>query len=424
MPFIFFSARRKSDTSENMNSHCHQCHCPARETRCFFTSLVQVWIISPTHIIYLPQEIPTPRSIQVEITAHKVTILLTGNRVFFKMSIFFASIAFQFVFIMTMAACASAQSTLLGFFAAGGGGSSSNTNFADVEFVALELGFVGGAVGELCSLERIGCEAIALGSVLAGSSFVFNSGNDHFDTVVEKLTDGVDEQLSTAVRLFDSSKNFLFASSSSNLESDRFGKPLTGAQIDFVKVVVNAFSVTERQCCGGGGLEYSADLIWELYGVFPPPVFDPTADVSGSCSIGDGTAVAAGATLDKNCLVGLGVTIGVGVEIGKNTAIGDRTRIGDNTAIEKNVVIGSDVTIEENVQIDKNTSVGDGTKIEKNTAIAKDVVIGSGVTIEEDVANRQEHVCGRWNEDREEHRHREGCCDWNGRDHSRGCDHW
>jgi len=85
---------------------------------------------------------------------------------------------------MAMAAYASAQSTLLGFFAARGSGSTTSAKFADVKFVALELGFESGAVGAPCALERIGCEAIALGSVVAGPSFVFNSGNDSSRTAL------------------------------------------------------------------------------------------------------------------------------------------------------------------------------------------------------------------------------------------------
>ncbi len=150
--------------------------------------------------------------------------------------------------------------------------------------MALEMGFSQSASGTECQVERIGCEVVSLGSVVAGAVFEFGSSNIHFDAVVAKLTDNVDETLSTAVRFFDVGRLFLAGNGSvGSLESNRVGN-LSGAQIDFVRVIVNSFSVTELQCCGGGGLEFSANLTWELHSL-SLPVIDPTADVSPSCSI-------------------------------------------------------------------------------------------------------------------------------------------
>ncbi|MFQ5983430.1 MAG: hypothetical protein ACE5KS_08665 [Woeseiaceae bacterium] len=290
----------------------------------------------------------------------------------------YASLALL-VFMTTATGTASAQSTLLASFVGVHGSGTTSAQDEDVAFVALEMGFSQSAVGTQCQVERIGCEVVPLGSVLAGAVFEFDSSNTHFDTVVAKLTDNDDGTLSTAVRLFDAGGTFLHGNASGSPEFNLVGD-LSGAQIDFVRLIVNSFSVTERQCCGGGGVEVSANLTWELHSL-SLPVIDPTADVSPSCSIGNGTTVAAETTLNKNCMIGMDVTIGVGVEINKNTSIGDGTTIGDNTAIAKDGVIGAIVTIGANVTIGRNVMIGEFATIGDGVVIGKDVVIAAGAMV-------------------------------------------
>ena len=85
------------------------------------------------------------------------------------------------------------------------------------------------------------------------------------------LTDGSDDQLQTAVENRLRQREGIW-------ESNLMGGIL--GQVECILVVVNLFSVMERQCCcGGGDVRYGANLTWELYGTFGSPVIDPAADV-------------------------------------------------------------------------------------------------------------------------------------------------
>ncbi|MDR4509914.1 MAG: T9SS type A sorting domain-containing protein [Candidatus Brocadiaceae bacterium] len=180
-----------------------------------------------------------------------------------------------FVLLLSMAGPVRGQSVLLAKFKGGNGGSTTGSSYLNVASVSFELGFEGGVSETVCALPRVGCEVIPLEQILPGAFFDFDVSNTMFFTdVVALLTDGTDELLWSVIRLFNSNDVLLFGVGGGGFESFRLsGSPdLTGAQIDFIRVKVNDFTLSERSCCGGGGLEYNADIDWEIYGSGRPLV--------------------------------------------------------------------------------------------------------------------------------------------------------
>jgi hypothetical protein len=176
---------------------------------------------------------------------------------------------FVFVLLFSIAVPVRGQSILLANFKGGMGGSTSSSSFLDVASVSFELGFEGDIVGEVCESPHVGCEAVSLGQIFPGAIFDYDASNSmYFADVVTGLTNGTDELLYSVIRFFNSSDALLHAGAVGNFESYALKRSpdLAGAQIDFIRVKVNSFTLSERSCCGGGGLEFTADIEWEIYG--------------------------------------------------------------------------------------------------------------------------------------------------------------
>ena len=150
--------------------------------------------------------------------------------------------------LVTIAGPAAGQSIVVASFNASGGGGTSSASFVDVTSVSIELGFSGGVAGSLCDLARVGCMTIPLADVVPGAVFDFDTSNSmFFGDVVAGLTNGADEILWVVIRLFDSANVVLFGTGGGNFEAARLGisPDLIGAQIDFIRLKVNEFTLTE-----------------------------------------------------------------------------------------------------------------------------------------------------------------------------------
>lgn len=122
----------------------------------------------------------------------------------------------------------------------------------------------------------------------------------------------------------------------------------------------------------------------------------PTAIVSKTSTIGEGTAIWAfaqvmdGAVVGKNCMLGNGVYIDRNVKIGNNVKVHNKTCIYDGTVIEDDVFIGphSCFTNDKHPAADttrdmKGVSwrIGKGASIGANVTVLPDVNIGEGAII-------------------------------------------
>lgn len=147
-------------------------------------------------------------------------------------------------------------------------------------------------------------------------------------------------------------------------------------------------------------------------GIHPTAVVDERAQVPGSCEVGPGAVIAAGARLGENVFVGPRCVIGRDVAVGADTrllagvTIYDGVRIGERCTIHSGTVIGSDgfglapqadgswlkvpqvgsvrigddVEIQANCAIDRgaigDTVIGDGVKLDNLVHVGHNVSIG------------------------------------------------
>jgi hypothetical protein len=169
---------------------------------------------------------------------------------------------------------AKAAPVLLAQFSSNSGGSSSRGTVGDIRFVTFGLiydippdfqSFPNGS--EVC----VGCQlAIPIASVSGFGSFDFDATNSpEFTTLVARLTNGTDEILWSLTFLLNASGAVLDGSGGGgNFESFAFGASpdLVGRQIDFIRLTVKNFSLSEQACCGGGGYEYRSELMWQFFG--------------------------------------------------------------------------------------------------------------------------------------------------------------
>lgn len=99
-------------------------------------------------------------------------------------------------------------------------------------------------------------------------------------------------------------------------------------------------------------------------------------------SIGNGTFIARGASLNsfvlvgENCILNTSCSIDHEVEIGNNCHIGPGAVIAGNVKISNNVFIGANATIKENILIEENSIIGAGSVVVKSIQKNK-VVVGN-----------------------------------------------
>lgn len=99
-------------------------------------------------------------------------------------------------------------------------------------------------------------------------------------------------------------------------------------------------------------------------------------------SIGKGTFIARGASINpfvligENCILNTSCTIDHEVEIGNNCHVGPGAVIAGNVKLSNNVFVGANAIIKENILIGENSIIGAGSVVVKNVN-EKDVVVGN-----------------------------------------------
>ena len=106
-------------------------------------------------------------------------------------------------------------------------------------------------------------------TISAGDVFVFNASTTNFGAVVARLTDGVDDPLSTAMVFRDASDVLTGGRGSTTSESFTLGESFDfiGEAISSIRLTVNTFSLQEVPGpFGRVRSEFSTDVDWEIIG--------------------------------------------------------------------------------------------------------------------------------------------------------------
>lgn len=102
-------------------------------------------------------------------------------------------------------------------------------------------------------------------------------------------------------------------------------------------------------------------------------IVHPTAVVSPSANIGEGTYIGATAVVSSNAVVGNGCIVNIGASIGHDAIIGDNCIINPGARISGNCTIGSKTLIGANAFIFQGKSIGTDCAIDALTYIDRDI---------------------------------------------------
>lgn len=103
-----------------------------------------------------------------------------------------------------------------------------------------------------------------------------------------------------------------------------------------------------------------------------PIIADPTAIISDSAKIGEGTYIGKGAIINTDVTVGTNCIINTGAIIDHECQIGDFSHISPGTTLSGNVLvgygthIGTNSTVIQGIQIGSNTLIGAGSVVVKD----------------------------------------------------------
>ena len=110
-----------------------------------------------------------------------------------------------------------------------------------------------------------------------------------------------------------------------------------------------------------------------MMGFRSPSAVHPSAVIAGSCSIGEGTVIAAGSVINPYAKLGRHVIINTGATVDHDCIIGDGASVAPGVHLAGKVSVG------------KATTLGIGTVARENIAIGSDCVIGAGSVVVSDI---------------------------------------
>ena len=105
----------------------------------------------------------------------------------------------------------------------------------------------------------------------------------------------------------------------------------------------------------------------------PVSIVHPTAVVSPSANIGEGTYVGATAVVSSNAVIGNGCIINIGASIGHDAILGDNCVINPGARISGNCSVGSRTLIGANVFVFQGKSIGSDCAIDALTYIDRNI---------------------------------------------------
>ncbi|WP_233879571.1 acetyltransferase [Virgibacillus halodenitrificans] len=143
----------------------------------------------------------------------------------------------------------------------------------------------------------------------------------------------------------------------------------------FKRGVKNAFVTVGG--VGDNSLRIKLYQLTKKIGYQFPTIIDPTAIVSKTAKIGEGT------------FIGKGSIINTDVTIGSNCIINTGTIIEHDSKIEANCHIAPGTTLSGAVRIGENSHVGTNSTVIQNISIGSNTVIGAGSVVVEDIDSNE-----------------------------------
>jgi len=145
-------------------------------------------------------------------------------------------------------------------------------DYTKVVSVSFELGHDISSSLPICVSQRVGCTPIPLAQLVPGATFTYGPGSPWFAETAARLTNGTNDAIFHVDRAWSTRPSLLAGvGRSMGSEGTFFGRPgdFHSSTITSITMTVNAFAIGDNASCGGipGGMCYSADLTWRVYGV-------------------------------------------------------------------------------------------------------------------------------------------------------------
>lgn len=153
------------------------------------------------------------------------------------------------------------------------------------------------------------------------------------------------------------------------------GVPVAGDDDDLIHAGDNGFT---HFIVGVGGIgdNTSRQKLYEkglASGLAPATVLHPTVHVAASCTVGDGTAVLAGAIVNPDAAIGRNVVLNTGCIVEHDCRIGDHVQVSPGA-----IVLGG-------VSVGRLAYIGAGAVLIQGVRIGEGAVVGAGAVALADV---------------------------------------
>ena len=112
---------------------------------------------------------------------------------------------------------------------------------------------------------------------------------------------------------------------------------------------------------------------------FVGPLLHPTAEVSPSAAVGDGSVLAHGAFVSTDAQVGMHALINWGASVGHDAVLGDCCSLYPGARVSGFVRLGDGVLVGANAVVLEGVRVGDGATIGAGAVVTRDVAAGETV---------------------------------------------
>lgn len=110
-----------------------------------------------------------------------------------------------------------------------------------------------------------------------------------------------------------------------------------------------------------------------------PVIQHPTAVVSPTASVGDGTVLAAHSFVGTEATVGVGCVINTGASVDHDNRIGDFVHVAVGARLAGNVTVGAYATIGAGAVVIPGITVGEGAVVGAGAVVVRDVAAGATV---------------------------------------------
>ena len=131
---------------------------------------------------------------------------------------------------------------------------------------------------------------------------------------------------------------------------------------------------------GGTGDNHPRQRLFETAlgaGLVPVTIVHPRATVSPTCSVGEGTLIAAGAILGPGVTVGANVIVNTGAVVDHDCRIGSHSHIAPGAVLSGRVTVGELCHVGAGAVVRQSLTLGDGSLVAAGAAVIRNVGAGA-----------------------------------------------